>query len=35
MEAFARTAGDPELPPVGVIVFVGQRSSDGLTPMRR
>ncbi len=29
MEAFARTAGDPELPPVGVIVFAGQSASDG------
>ena len=28
-EAFAKTAADPELPPVGVIVFVGQRSLDG------
>ena len=29
LEAFAKTAADPELPPVGVIVFVGQRSFDG------
>ncbi len=29
LEAFAKTAADPELPPVGVIVFVGQRSLDG------
>ena len=28
-EAFAKTAADTELPPVGVIVFVGQRSFDG------
>ena len=29
LEAFAKTAADPELPPVGVIIFVGQRSFDG------
>ena len=29
LEAFAKTAADPELPPVGVIVFVGQRFFDG------
>jgi phthiocerol/phenolphthiocerol synthesis type-I polyketide synthase D len=29
LEAFAKTAADPELPPVGVIVFAGQRSFDG------
>ena len=29
LEAFTKTAADPELPPVGVIVFVGQRSFDG------
>jgi phthiocerol/phenolphthiocerol synthesis type-I polyketide synthase D len=29
LEAFARTAADPELPPVGVIVFAGQNSFDG------
>jgi phthiocerol/phenolphthiocerol synthesis type-I polyketide synthase D len=28
LEAFAKTAADPELPPVGVIVFVGQRFFD-------
>ena len=35
LEAFAKTAADPDFPPVGVIVFVGQRSFDGLTPMTR
>ena len=25
LEAFAKTAADPELPPVGVIVFAGQQ----------
>ena len=29
LEAFAKTAADPELPPAGVIVFVGQRFFDG------
>jgi phthiocerol/phenolphthiocerol synthesis type-I polyketide synthase D len=29
LEAFAKTASDPELPPVGVVIFVGQRSFDG------
>jgi len=29
LEAFAKTAADPELPPVGVIVFAGQHSFDG------
>jgi phthiocerol/phenolphthiocerol synthesis type-I polyketide synthase D len=29
LEAFAKTAADPEFPPVGVIVFTGQRSFDG------
>ena len=29
LEAFAQTAADPELPPVGVIVFVGQHSFEG------
>ena len=29
LEAFAKTAADPELPPVGVVIFVGQRSFDG------
>ena len=29
LEAFAKTAADPELPPVGVIVFAGQRPFDG------
>jgi phthiocerol/phenolphthiocerol synthesis type-I polyketide synthase D len=28
-EAFAKIAGDPELPPVGVIIFAGQRLFDG------
>jgi phthiocerol/phenolphthiocerol synthesis type-I polyketide synthase D len=28
-EAFAKTAADPDLPPVGVIVFTGQSSFDG------
>jgi phthiocerol/phenolphthiocerol synthesis type-I polyketide synthase D len=28
LEAFAKTAANPELPPVGVIVFVGERSFD-------
>jgi phthiocerol/phenolphthiocerol synthesis type-I polyketide synthase D len=27
--AFAETASDPELPPVGVVIFVGQRYFDG------
>jgi phthiocerol/phenolphthiocerol synthesis type-I polyketide synthase D len=30
LEAFAKTASDPELPPVGVVVFVGQRAFDGV-----
>jgi phthiocerol/phenolphthiocerol synthesis type-I polyketide synthase D len=29
LEAFAKTASDPEFPPVGVVIFVGQRSFDG------
>ena len=29
LEAFTKTAADPELPPIGVIIFVGQRSFDG------
>ena len=29
LEAFTKAAADPELPPVGVIVFVGQRAFDG------
>jgi phthiocerol/phenolphthiocerol synthesis type-I polyketide synthase D len=29
LEAIAKTAAEPELPPVGVIVFVGQRVFDG------
>ncbi|MDT5246037.1 MAG: phthiocerol/phenolphthiocerol synthesis type-I polyketide synthase, partial [Mycobacterium sp.] len=29
LEAFAKTAGDPELPPTGVIVFAGQRAFEG------
>lgn len=29
LAAFAKTASDPELPPVGVVVFVGRRSFDG------
>jgi phthiocerol/phenolphthiocerol synthesis type-I polyketide synthase D len=29
LEAFAKAAADPELPPVGIIVFVGKRSFDG------
>jgi phthiocerol/phenolphthiocerol synthesis type-I polyketide synthase D len=29
LEAFAKTAEDPQLPPAGVIVFVGQRCFDG------
>jgi phthiocerol/phenolphthiocerol synthesis type-I polyketide synthase D len=28
-EAFAKVAADPELPPVGVIIFAGQRPFDG------
>jgi phthiocerol/phenolphthiocerol synthesis type-I polyketide synthase D len=32
LEAFAKTAADPELPPVGLIVFVGKRSFDGTDP---
>ncbi|MCW2517097.1 MAG: polyketide synthase family protein [Mycobacterium sp.] len=31
IEAFARTASDPDLPPVGVVVFVGRRPF-GITP---
>jgi phthiocerol/phenolphthiocerol synthesis type-I polyketide synthase D len=30
LESFAKTASDPELPPVGVVIFVGQRSFDGV-----
>ncbi len=29
LEAFAKAAADPDLPPVGVVVFVGQRAFDG------
>jgi phthiocerol/phenolphthiocerol synthesis type-I polyketide synthase D len=29
LEAFAQTAADPDLPPVGVIVFVGRHSFEG------
>ena len=29
LETFAKTAADPDLPPIGVIVFVGQRPFDG------
>jgi phthiocerol/phenolphthiocerol synthesis type-I polyketide synthase D len=29
LEAFAKTAGDPELPPAGVIVFAGQHAFEG------
>jgi phthiocerol/phenolphthiocerol synthesis type-I polyketide synthase D len=29
LEAFTQAAADPELPPAGVIIFVGQRSFDG------
>jgi phthiocerol/phenolphthiocerol synthesis type-I polyketide synthase D len=29
LEAVAKTAADPELPPAGLIVFVGKRSFDG------
>ena len=29
LETFAKTAADAELPPIGVIVFVGQRPFDG------
>ena len=29
LEAFAKTAADPELPPVGVVIFAGQQSFDG------
>ena len=29
LEAFAKTAADPELPPVGVIVFAAQRTFNG------
>ncbi len=32
LEAFAKAAADPELPPVGIIVFVGKRSFDGTDP---
>ncbi len=32
LEAVAKTAADPELPAVGVIVFVGKRSFDGTDP---
>ncbi len=32
LEAFAKAAADPELPPVGMIVFVGKRSFDGTDP---
>jgi phthiocerol/phenolphthiocerol synthesis type-I polyketide synthase D len=29
MEAFSKAADDPELPPVGIVVFAGQQSFDG------
>jgi phthiocerol/phenolphthiocerol synthesis type-I polyketide synthase D len=29
LKAFAYTAADPELPPVGVVAFIGRHSSDG------
>ena len=29
LEAFARAAAEPELPPVGVVVLIGRRSFDG------
>ncbi len=29
LEAFAKTAADPGLPPAGVVIFVGQREFDG------
>ena len=32
LEAVAKTAADPELPAVGLIVFVGKRSFDGTDP---
>ena len=32
LEAFEKTTANPELPPVGVIVFVGKRSFDGTDP---
>ena len=32
LEAVAKTAADPELPAVGMIVFVGKRSFDGTDP---
>jgi phthiocerol/phenolphthiocerol synthesis type-I polyketide synthase D len=32
VKAFAKVAADPELPPVGIIVFVGTRSFDGTDP---
>ncbi|MDT5312044.1 MAG: phthiocerol/phenolphthiocerol synthesis type-I polyketide synthase [Mycobacterium sp.] len=31
IEAFAKTASDPDVPPVGVVVFVGTRSFDATT----
>ena len=31
-DGFTKTAADPELPPVGLIVFVGKRSFDGTDP---
>jgi phthiocerol/phenolphthiocerol synthesis type-I polyketide synthase D len=30
LEAFAKTASDPDIPPVGVAIFVGQRSFEGV-----
>ena len=30
LEAFAKTAADPGLPPVGVVIFVGHREFDGI-----
>jgi phthiocerol/phenolphthiocerol synthesis type-I polyketide synthase D len=29
LEAFAKTAAEPDLPPAGVVIFVGQREFDG------
>src|SRR6202008_4642782 len=29
LEAFAQTAGDAELPPVGVVIFAGRQAFDG------
>ncbi|PEG37907.1 polyketide synthase [Mycolicibacterium agri] len=32
LDAFAKTAADPDLPPVGVVIFVGQPGIDGMAP---